>query len=141
MSAEFYTCFTANHTSKCFDVSMYKPASDFKWSFGHCSSAHNVMMGLGTYIQKCCLSEGIHLLTCKTARHETDWSNNVVMILGHRFCEDFVGYEEVTPIHISGLCECSQIIIVKVSKDKRFMRVLLLPITNSLILFYSTFAV
>ena len=87
-----------------------------KWSIGHCYPSHK-WLGPGTYVEKCCLSEGIHVLTCKTARHRTDWSDNVVMILSHRFCEDFVGYEELTPINITGLYECWQIIIMKISKD------------------------
>ena len=44
----------------------------------------------------------MHVLTCKTTRDRNDWSLDVVMILGHRFCEDFVGYETATAINISG---------------------------------------
>ena len=43
------------------------------------------------------------MLTCKTDRARNDWSSNVVMIFGHRFCEDFVGYEAVFSINISGV--------------------------------------
>ena len=43
------------------------------------------------------------MLTCKTDRDKNDWSSNVVMIMGHRFCEDFVGYEAVFSINISGV--------------------------------------
>ena len=73
-----------------------------KWSFSHCSSPHK-WMGGGMYIQKCCLSGGAHILTCKTSRHNYDWSSYAVTILGHRFCEDFVGYEDAVAINISGL--------------------------------------
>ena len=43
------------------------------------------------------------MLTCKTDRARNDWSSNMVMIFGHRFCEDFVGYEAVFSINISGV--------------------------------------
>ena len=87
----------------CIDVYMTEwRTSENKWSLGHCSSSHK-WMGAGTYIQKCCLSGGTHILTCKTARHNHDWSSNAVIILGHRFCEDFVGYEEAMEMNISGL--------------------------------------
>ena len=75
-----------------------------KWSFGNCSASHR-WVGPGTYAEKCCLSEGIHLLTCKTTRHRNDWSTNVVMMFGHRFCEDFVGYEDVIALNITGICK------------------------------------
>ena len=42
------------------------------------------------------------MLSCKSARAKNDWSHNVVIIMGHRFCEDIVGYEAVFSINISG---------------------------------------
>ena len=72
------------------------------WSLGHCSQSQT-WVGPGTYIESCCLSKGVHTLTCKTSRAKNDWSSNVVMVMGHRFCEDFVGYEAVFSINISGV--------------------------------------
>ena len=74
---------------------------DYTWSLGHCSTSLK-WRGPGTYIEKCCLSKGVHMLTCNADRTNIDWSSNVVMVMGHRFCEDFVGYEAVFPINISG---------------------------------------
>ena len=79
-----------------------RPTSDYTWSLGHCSSSHN-WLHRGVYIERCCVSEGVHILSCKTDRDKNDWSNNVVMIMGHRFCEDFVGYETAFSINISGV--------------------------------------
>ena len=42
--------------SKCFDVSMYKPTSDFGWSFGHCSSS-GIWLESGTYTKQCCIAK------------------------------------------------------------------------------------
>ena len=76
-------------------------APENKWTFGRCFSSHK-WRGPGTYVEKCCLPGGIHLLTCETSRNKNDWSSNVVMILGHRFCDDFVGYQAVLALNISG---------------------------------------
>ena len=52
--------------------------------------------------KKCCLPDGNHVVTCRTSRNKQDWSNNVLLISGHRFCEDFVGYEAAIDIDVSG---------------------------------------
>ena len=78
-----------------------KQTSEKKWSLGPCSQSQKGL-GEGRYTERCCLSEGIHILTCKAGRNENDWSSNVVMILGHRFCDDFVGHEAYIAINVSG---------------------------------------
>ena len=86
----------------CFDVYMTRGSTpDDTWLLGNCSQSQK-WRGPGTYTESCCLSKGVHTLTCKTSRAKNDWSNNVVMFMGHRFCEDFVGYEAVFSINISG---------------------------------------
>ena len=86
----------------CFDVYMtMRSTPDDTWLLGNCSQSQK-WRGPGTYTESCCLSKGVHTLTCKTSRSKNDWSNNVVMFMGHRFCEDFVGYEAVFSINISG---------------------------------------
>ena len=86
----------------CFDVHMSdRSTTDYTWSLGHCSPSQG-WPHPGTYVDRCCLSKGVHMLTCKTARAKNDWSHNVVIIMGHRFCEDYVGYEAVFSINISG---------------------------------------
>lgn len=86
----------------CFDVYMSgRFTPDYTWSLGHCSPSQTWLRP-GTYIERCCLSKGVHVLTCKTGRTKNDWSYNVVLIMGHRFCEDYVGYEAVISINISG---------------------------------------
>ena len=87
----------------CFDVYMSERSTpDNTWSLGDCSQSQK-WLHTGTYIERCCLSKGVHMLSCKTARAKNDWSHNVVIIMGHRFCEDFVGYEAVFSINISGV--------------------------------------
>ena len=43
------------------------------------------------------------MLTCKTSRNYNDWSKVTLMIMGHRFCEDVVGYEINIALNISGV--------------------------------------
>ena len=87
----------------CFDVYMTeRKIPENSWSLGHCSQSQK-WVGPGTYIENCCLSNGVHMLTCKTNRARNDWSSNAVIIMGHRFCEDFVGHEAVFSINISGM--------------------------------------
>ena len=102
---ETCTFFTADTTSKCFDVSMYKPTSDFGWSFGHCSGSGN-WQGAGIYTDKCCVSEGWHILTCSiNSLGHSDWSRSPLMMLGHTFCDDFVGHVAFIALNISGECK------------------------------------
>lgn len=93
----------------CFDVHMfdwsaskYDSATDYQWALEDCSSSGK-WMGPGTYSKKCCVSAGTHALACKARRTRTDWSKNVVMLMGHRFCEDFVGQETFIALNISGI--------------------------------------
>ena len=74
---------------------------DYTWSLGDCSPSQT-WLSPGTYIERCCLSKGVHVLTCKTGRAKNDWSYTAVIIMGHRFCEEYVGYEAVFSINISG---------------------------------------
>ena len=86
----------------CFDVYMTeRKTRNNTWSLGHCFQSQE-WAGPGTYTENCCLSKGVHMFTCKTDRDKNDWSSNVVMLFGHRFCEDFVGYETVFSINILG---------------------------------------
>ena len=88
--------------SECFDVSIYKHTPWYEWSFGHCSMSP-IWLGSGIYTDKCCISDGVHILRCSTkSHHKGDWSNTVVMMLGHQFCDDFVGHNAFIELNISG---------------------------------------
>ena len=83
---------------------MYRSTSDFHWSLGHCSGSGK-WLGSGTYINECCNLEGLHTLTCSTSAHgQRDWSNTVLTMLGHQFCDDFVDHIAYIPLNISGNC-------------------------------------
>ena len=42
-------------------------------------------------------------MSCKAGQNKNDWSGYVVMIMGHNFCDDFVGDETIIAINISGI--------------------------------------
>ena len=81
---------------------MYKHTQDYDWSFGQCTSSHE-WIEPGIYSEKCCVSENKNILTCSTANKDDDWSNNVLMLLGHRFCDDLVDYSASFLIDVSGI--------------------------------------
>ena len=60
-------------------------------------------LGRGTYIEKCCVTDTNIALTCSTASKDGDWSNTVLMMLGHQFCDDLVGRKGVVKINVSGI--------------------------------------
>ena len=94
--------FTLEGTLECFDVSMYKPTPFVGWSFGHCHGSRK-WLGSGIYHDKCCISEGRHILTCSTISHrQRDWSSTYLIMLGHQFCEDFVGHNAFLSLNVSG---------------------------------------
>ena len=81
---------------------MYKHTPNYEWSFGPCSSSHE-WIEPGIYSEKCCVSEKNNILTCSTTNNNADWSNNVLMLLGHRFCDDLVDYSASFLIDVSGI--------------------------------------
>ena len=82
---------------------MYKPTPEYGWSFGHCSSSHT-WIGLGLYTEKCCIQDKKNVLTCSNANTKGDWSNTILMMLGHRFCDDVVDHSARITIDVSGIC-------------------------------------
>ena len=94
---------------ECFDVSIYKPTPAYEWSFGPCVSSDK-WQGSGTYTDKCCISSEQNMLRCSsTSPGRGDWSNAVVMILGHYFCDDFVGNTAFIALNISGIVDLARL--------------------------------
>ena len=81
---------------------MYKSAPEYGWSFGNCSSSHT-WIGFGLYTEKCCIQDKKNVLTCSTANIKGDWSNTILMMLGHGFCNDVVDQSARLTIDTSGI--------------------------------------
>ena len=85
---------------------MYKHAPEYGWSIGHCSSSQE-WKGPGIYSEKCCFADKKYILSCITTNKNGDWSSTVLMMLGHRFCNDVVDHNASLTIDISGdICIC-----------------------------------
>ena len=80
---------------------MYKPAPEYGWSFGHCTSSH-AWIGFGLYTEKCCIQDQKNVLACSTDNIKSDWSNTILMMLGHQFCDDVVDHSARLTIDTSG---------------------------------------
>ena len=94
--------YVSESSSACFDVSMYKPTKDFGWSLGTCSDSR-IWLGSGTYTDKCCISDGLQILSCQTSSHgQQDWSKTTLRMLGHQFCDDFAGRNAFIPLNVTG---------------------------------------
>ena len=75
--------------SKCFDVSFRKMSDNSNWAIGTCYSSLQYQ-NPGIYIERCCVLPGDHILTCIQPDND-DWSQGVLTLLGHEFCNDYVG--------------------------------------------------
>ena len=53
------------------------------------------------YVERCCLHPGIYVLSCYDDRNE-GWNNAYLDILGHRYCDDFLGYKAMRRVTIPG---------------------------------------
>ena len=53
------------------------------------------------YTEVCCLSSEKVILIC-TATDENGWKDAHLMINGHRFCDDFVGYKAMMSLDVQG---------------------------------------
>ena len=111
--SKLYWYYLKGNESICFDVYMTERSTpENTWSLGNCAQSQK-WIGPGTYTESCCLSKGVHTLTCKTDRAKSDWSSNVVIVMGHRFCEDFVGYQAVVSLNISGVVKVEKFPIIQ----------------------------
>ena len=86
--------------SKCFDIELYTTSVGNGWSFGHCQSSQEYV-GVGMYTEKCCLPQGPHILSCMSFDSH-GWGRSFVLLLGHRFCDDHVGYKAMSMIDVFG---------------------------------------
>ena len=96
---------------------MYKSAPEYGWSFGSCSSSHT-WIGFGLYTEKCCIQDKKNVLTCSTANIKGDWSNTILMMLGHGFCNDVVDQSARLTIDTSGIYIMYKVYILLIKKHR-----------------------
>ena len=96
---------------------MYKPTPDYEWSFAHCSNSLR-WMGAGIYTDQCCISDGVHILTCKASTHgQRDWSRSILMMFGHTFCDDAVGQHAFITLNMSGAYVYKELCLLVIYKS------------------------
>lgn len=100
-SAYLFLSSTETETDlECFDIELHTNGVGNGWRFGHCQSSQEYV-GTGTYTEKCCLSRGPQILSC-TSFDSHGWGRSFVLLLGHRFCDDHVGYKAMSMIDVFG---------------------------------------
>ena len=55
-----------------------------------------------TFIDRCCLPSGRHVLICHNRMGPFGWGESSIEILGHRYCDDFVGFKTLRKLELSG---------------------------------------
>ena len=55
-----------------------------------------------TFIDRCCLPSGSHVLICHNRMGPFGWGESSLEILGHRYCDDFVGFKALRKLELTG---------------------------------------
>ena len=84
-------------------VEVFGPKS-LRWSLGPCSSGNNdnKYYKNGNYKERCCLSPGIHILSCYSNDQSLGWRYVQIRINGHIYCDDFISLKAMRKIVIHG---------------------------------------
>ena len=89
----------------CFDIKVtIEEAYDHKitWRVGSCSSSYRYREKI-EYLERCCLHPGDYIISCHNERNE-GWNKAHLDILGHQYCDNFLGYEAMRRVTIPGIC-------------------------------------
>ena len=92
----------------CVDVKLtkiYGGIYGLRWTFGSCSSSLNYDNFLGhlhSYTERCCLPPGEHTLACNGNKKYEGWADSSLEIQGRQYCDDFIGYEAMRRIIVTG---------------------------------------
>ena len=81
--------------------------STARWILGSCSSLNSIDYGAkyqypALYTERCCLAPGIHTLVCYNDPPARGWKDSYILINGHRYCDDFLGFKSFQKIIATG---------------------------------------
>ena len=93
-------CIYLEAEMECFDISLHKISKKSTWTFGSCSSSLEFTKA-GVYTEKCCISPGVHILSCNDP-FDDDWSRRPLILQGHEFCNDYVGKTAIVQLNLTG---------------------------------------
>ena len=83
------------------DVQLHTVATSYNWELGHCYGTQKYTLSANVYIEKCCVGNGRHLLSCENTVNG-GWMDSFVKIGGHTFCDDIVGINKFILLNIPG---------------------------------------
>ena len=75
-----------------------------KWSLGTCSNSKDYTNDKEFVEEGCYLAPGKYTLNCYNTKHPYGWKKGVIVINGHSYCDDFMGYKALRHIFISSKC-------------------------------------
>ena len=94
----------------CFDILLKTSyeGSVVRWEFSNCHM--NVSEWYEDnkpkkYIHKCCAQPGNYTLICHNLKKPTGWKGGYIEFLGHRHCDDFMGFKAIRGIRIEKISE------------------------------------
>ena len=73
-----------------------------EWKLGHCSGTHKYQQYM-TYVERCCLRQGIYTLTCHNIAKGEGWKGGFIQFQGKRYCDDFLSYKASRKVEITGI--------------------------------------
>ena len=111
-----------------------------RWEFANCHNS--VTKWYEDYsptleIHKCCVEPGNYTLTCYNTKKPMGWKGGYMEFLGHRYCDDFMGFGSSRGIKITEITQGTNISLLSLIcleiKVKSFSLVFIIPLT---MLFY-----
>ena len=78
------------------------------WKLGACHGVNYDLINIHyphpvNYTERCCLAPGLHTLMCYNSPPARGWRNWYILIDGHRYCDNFVGYMTFQQISVSSM--------------------------------------
>ena len=72
-----------------------------QWELGPCKTAH-VFESYKSYVQRCCVSPGTHILTCFNTEKDEGWKSALLKYQGRVYCDDFMSYKSMSRVLVKG---------------------------------------
>ena len=97
----FYHYPTEGKKLTCMDVQLHTVATSYTWELGHCYGTQKYTLSTNIYIEKCCVANGYHLLSCENNLN-SGWSDSFLKIGEHTFCDDIIGKKKFILVNVPG---------------------------------------
>ena len=103
------------------NTTLLKKKSTVRWQLGPCSSLNSIYEDTiaeyhfpALYTERCCLNPGRHTLLCHSKPAAQGWKDEYILIDGHRYCDNFIGYESFQKIFVTGVVLKNLIILTPI---------------------------